>query len=209
MWWLSYLQDGRSRDRLFCNTCKTGLGFTFVDTRNYFYGVRTARSRGRPLLLPVPRTRKISATSSWPKNRPSFASACFLLNGGSFIGLFLYLEYGENMFLRNAGWFSTDYTAGQPRRKKSWLTYYTVFRCRTVSRTMQDQTKLFTLLLASDIHAFSPPSLMNFSHRHLIISPQDWTLSANGIFVSQINFPTRRQKPTSPRPLHGTSAQAL
>jgi hypothetical protein len=41
------------------------------------------------------------------------ASSCFLL------GLFFDPENGWDMFLRNVGWLSTDYTASYPRRYNS------------------------------------------------------------------------------------------
>jgi hypothetical protein len=43
-------------------------------------------------------------------------SACSLLHGGFFFGLFFNTEDGGDMLLRNVGLFSTDYTALYSRR---------------------------------------------------------------------------------------------
>jgi hypothetical protein len=42
--------------------------------------------------------------------------SCYLLHAGFLLGLFLYHEDGSDVFLRNVGWLSTDYTALYPRR---------------------------------------------------------------------------------------------
>jgi hypothetical protein len=45
--------------------------------------------------------------------------AIYLTHAGFLLGLFFYTENGGDMFLRNIGWLSTDYTALYPRRYKS------------------------------------------------------------------------------------------
>jgi hypothetical protein len=48
------------------------------------------------------------------ENRRCLLAACF--HAGFLVGLFFDHEDGGNMFLRNFGWHSTDYTALYPRR---------------------------------------------------------------------------------------------
>jgi hypothetical protein len=43
-------------------------------------------------------------------------AACYLLHAGFWLGLSFDPEVGGDMFLRNFGWHSTDYTVLYPRR---------------------------------------------------------------------------------------------
>jgi hypothetical protein len=56
---------------------------------------------------------------SWAGNQRESRWLCF--HAGFLLGLFFNPEDGGNMFLRNFGWFSTDYTALYPRR---WYSLY-------------------------------------------------------------------------------------
>jgi hypothetical protein len=47
------------------------------------------------------------------------SSACYLLHTGFLLGLFFDPEDGSDVFFRNVGCLSTDYTALYPRRQNS------------------------------------------------------------------------------------------
>jgi hypothetical protein len=57
--------------------------------------------------------RRISQT----RNQGALLATCF--HAGFFFGLFFDLEDEADMFLRNVGWLSADYTTLYPRRQKS------------------------------------------------------------------------------------------
>jgi hypothetical protein len=62
----------------------------------------------------------ISLCSPLKANRPSEGTCQgWKLQVGFLLGLFFDHEYGSNMFLRNIGGISTDYTASYPRRQNS------------------------------------------------------------------------------------------
>jgi hypothetical protein len=54
-----------------------------------------------------------------PPSSEQTSSTCYLLHAGFLLGLFFDPKDGGNMFLRNVGRLSMDYTALYPRRQNS------------------------------------------------------------------------------------------
>jgi hypothetical protein len=83
-------------------------------------GNRSTRRKPAPVPLCPPQTPHAARTrtrtaavgsqrlTAWATARPS-RSACCSLRAGFLFGLFLYPEDGDDMFLRNIPWISTDY----------------------------------------------------------------------------------------------------
>jgi hypothetical protein len=66
---------------------------------------------------PVKINRRFGGKYSGSKNKPSKKPAQIRQrHAGLLLGLLFYPEYGSDMFLRNVGCISTDYTTSHPRR---------------------------------------------------------------------------------------------
>jgi hypothetical protein len=68
---------------------------------------------------PLEVDRHFGATCRFHHEGRRICSACYQIHYSFFLGLFFDTEDGGDLFLRNVGWLSTDYTALFPRRENS------------------------------------------------------------------------------------------